>query len=115
MTELTAITRNTPAGPVITVNGDLDHYSAGTLRETIRDVTLQPGQLLVLDLQRLAFCDSSGISVFVAAHRQVLAAQARMALVAVPAMIIRTLGIVGLDQVLDIHPDLDHAVRSSSA
>ncbi|MGW7267482.1 STAS domain-containing protein [Streptomyces sp. NPDC054842] len=115
MTELTTTIRNTPTGPVITVGGELDHYSAGQLRETIRGLTLRPGQLLALDLHRLTFCDSSGISVFVAAHRQVLAAQGRMALVAVPAMITRTLGIVGLDQVLDVHPDLEQAVRSRSA
>ncbi|MFF8830920.1 STAS domain-containing protein [Streptomyces sp. NPDC015131] len=109
MTDLTTRTRTTPAGPVVEIHGDLDHHTAGHLRAALREVPLAPGQLLVLDLRGLTFCDSSGISVLIAAHRQAGAAQARMALEHVPEAVTRTLGIVGLDQLFDIRPALPPA------
>jgi hypothetical protein len=59
--ELIVHTRITPAGPVIELAGHLDHHSAPQIRALLSALALQPGQLLIVDLARLAFCDSSGI------------------------------------------------------
>ncbi|GAA2435882.1 STAS domain-containing protein [Streptomyces lavendulocolor] len=104
MPHLTTSTGTTPTGPVVTVAGDLDHQSAARLRDALRDVPLRPGETLLLDLHGLTFCDSSGISVFIAAHRQAETAQARMALQQVPDTVARVLTVVGLDQVFEIRP-----------
>jgi anti-anti-sigma factor len=101
---LTTSTGTTPTGPVVTVAGDLDHQSAARLRDTLRDIPLRPGETLLLDLHGLTFCDSSGISVFIAAHRQAETAQARMVLQRVPGTVARVLTVVGLDQVFEIRP-----------
>ncbi|MFE0893457.1 STAS domain-containing protein [Streptomyces rochei] len=59
----------------------------------------------------LEFCDSSGITAMIAAHNHALPAQADVALAAVPGHILRVLRLVGLDQILALHPDGEAATQ----
>lgn len=77
-TDLTLRTRITTAGPVLELAGELDHHTAPEVRDALPGLDLRPGQQLVLDL---AFCDSSGITVLIAARNH--------ALVAVPERVAR--------------------------
>jgi anti-sigma B factor antagonist len=92
-------------GPVLEVSGDLDHASAPELRERVTALALRPGLRLVLDLADMEFCDSSGLSALLAARSHAHAAQADLALAAVPPNTLRVMRIVGLDQVFTLHPD----------
>ncbi|GLF92990.1 STAS domain-containing protein [Streptomyces yaizuensis] len=96
---LTVRTRATPAGPVLELTGDLDHRTAPRVRALLPGLALAPGQQLVIDLARLAFCDSSGISVLIAARNHALTAGAAVVLAAVPDRVSRFFRIVGLEQV----------------
>ncbi|MFJ3883774.1 STAS domain-containing protein [Streptomyces rubrogriseus] len=78
--------------------GDLDYTTTHHLRERLTAVTLQLGRRLVPDLAQPGFCDSSGITVPIAAHNQAIAARATLVLAAVPDNTPRILRIVGLDQ-----------------
>lgn len=104
MTPLKITTRNSPTGLVLQVIGALDYTTAPDLRDVLATLTLEPGRLLVLDLARMEFCDSSGISALIAARNHVQAAQADIALAAVPAHTLRVLRIIGLDQVFRLLP-----------
>ncbi|GGP91873.1 STAS domain-containing protein [Streptomyces melanogenes] len=99
MTELTVRTRTTPAGPVIELAGELDHASAPDVRALLPGLALGAGQQLVIDLSGITVCDSSGITVLLAARNHALAARAGIALAAVPARVSRIIHIVGLDRV----------------
>ncbi|MER5427565.1 STAS domain-containing protein [Streptomyces sp. NPDC002588] len=101
---LTLHTRATPAGVVIELVGDLDHDTVGDFRAALPGLGLRAGQQLVLDLGGLTFCDSSGITVLIAARNHALAADAGIALAAVPDRVSRVFRIVGLDQVFPTHP-----------
>ncbi|GAA1933434.1 STAS domain-containing protein [Streptomyces durmitorensis] len=68
MTPLTITSRDAATGPVLEITGDLDYTTELELRQALHKLTLDAGQLLVLDLSGLEFCDSSGISVFLAAR-----------------------------------------------
>lgn len=68
----------------------------------------------VLDLARLDFCDSSGITVLLAARNLATDQGADIALAAVPANTARILHIVGLDRVFTIHPDAATATAPPS-
>ncbi|WP_329200964.1 MULTISPECIES: STAS domain-containing protein [unclassified Streptomyces] len=103
MSPLTITVRDADTGPVLRVTGDLDFDTAPQLRQAVDALALAPGDLLVLDLGGLEFCDSSGISALITAHNRTSAAEAAMALAAVPDNITRVLGIVGLDQVFARH------------
>lgn len=101
---LTLQTHTTPRGAVIELMGELDHRTAPEVRAALPGVDLRPGQQLVLDLGGLTFCDSSGITVLIAARNHALAAGAFIALTAVPDRVGRIFRIVGLEQVFPTHP-----------
>jgi anti-anti-sigma factor len=102
--ELTVRTRTTQAGPVVELIGALDHHSAPEVRILLPRLALSPGQQLVIDLDRLTFCDSTGITVLIAARNRALAADASVVLAAVPDGVHRTFRMVGLEQVFSIQP-----------
>ncbi|MFD7541720.1 STAS domain-containing protein [Streptomyces sp. NPDC059819] len=97
-------TRTTTAGPVIELAGELDHHTAPEVRDTLPGLDLRPGQQLVIDLTGITFCDSSGITVLIAARNHALACSASVALAAVPERVARIFRIVGLEQVFPTHP-----------
>ncbi|MFE5190601.1 STAS domain-containing protein [Streptomyces sp. NPDC056628] len=102
--------RDAVNGPVLEIAGDLDYVSAGELRELLPTITVRPGQRLVVDLGALEFCDSSGITALIAAHHHAQSSGGELVLTAVPANTLRILSIVGLDQILTIHPDSETAI-----
>ncbi|MFF3202899.1 STAS domain-containing protein [Streptomyces sp. NPDC002962] len=112
MSPLKITTRDTATGPVLAILGDLDYAHSAELRDLLTTLALRPGQLLVLDLAGMDFCDSSGITALIAAHHHAQAAHADIALAAVPANTLRILRIVGLDQIFPLHPDSESAARN---
>ncbi|MGW3357516.1 STAS domain-containing protein [Streptomyces bungoensis] len=112
MSPLTITTRDASTGPVLEIAGELDYANADELRERLTTLALRPGQRLVLDLSGMEFCDSSGITALINARNHAHAAQADIALAAVPAHTLRVLRIVGLDQIFAVYPDRDSAIRS---
>ncbi|MEU3856563.1 STAS domain-containing protein [Streptomyces sp. NPDC028722] len=104
MSPLKITIRDAATGPVLEISGDLDYGTATELRELLPTLTLPAGRRLVLDLAGMTFCDSSGITALIAAHNHALAADADLALAAVPAHTLRILRIVGLDQVFPLLP-----------
>ncbi|MEU3062864.1 STAS domain-containing protein [Streptomyces subrutilus] len=115
MSPLTITSRDAATGPVLEITGDLDHATAPELRRAVDNLTLTAGQLLVLDLAGLDYCDSSGITTLLAARNLSIDQHAAIALAAVPDNTARILRIVGLDRVFTIHPDTSTATAASSA
>ncbi|MFE1228743.1 STAS domain-containing protein [Streptomyces sp. NPDC058745] len=101
--QLTLRIRTTATGAVMELAGDLDHHTAPEVRDALPQIDLRRGQQLVLDLGAITFCDSSGITVLIAARNHALAAGAAIALAAVPERVTRIFRIVGLDQVFPSH------------
>ncbi|MFB8027241.1 MULTISPECIES: STAS domain-containing protein [unclassified Streptomyces] len=106
---LTVHTRTTTAGAVIELIGELDHHTAPEAHAALLGTDLHRGQQLVLDLTGLTFCDSSGITVMIAARNHVLASHATVVLAAVPDRVSRVLRVIGLDQVFPVHPTVEAA------
>ncbi|MFJ4437307.1 STAS domain-containing protein [Streptomyces sp. NPDC088923] len=101
---LTLRTRTTAAGMVMQLAGELDHHTAPKVRDALPGLALRPGQQLVIDLEGITFCDSSGITALIAARNHALNADAAIALAALPERLARILRMVGLDQVFPTHP-----------
>ncbi|MFE2923935.1 STAS domain-containing protein [Streptomyces goshikiensis] len=109
MSPLNLAVRDAPTGPVVEVTGELDYDTSADLRDLLATLPLKPGQRLVLDLARMEFCDSSGISTLIVARNHAQSAGADVALAAVPASTLRVLRVVGLDQIFPLHPDAESA------
>ncbi|MEJ2855736.1 STAS domain-containing protein [Saccharothrix sp. CCNWLW140] len=74
------------------------------MRKTVAALLLRPGQRLVLNLAALAFCDSSGLTALLAARNHAHAAQAEIALSAVPDRTLRMIRLIGLEQLFPLQP-----------
>lgn len=104
MRELAIATHTDGARHVIALAGELDFRTASQVHTAVQTLALGPDRGLVIDLRKLTFCDSSGITAMLVAQRLATAAGAPMALAAVPGRVARTLKLAGLDQVFTIHP-----------
>ncbi|MDT9682459.1 STAS domain-containing protein [Streptomyces sp. TRM76323] len=107
MSPLNITHRDTATGPVLHVAGELDYAQSTALRRQVEQLPLERGQCLVIDLSGLEFCDSTGITALLVARQHAQAADADIALAAVPPNLMRVLAIVGLDQVFTIRPAAD--------
>ncbi|MCY0929064.1 STAS domain-containing protein [Streptomyces sp. H27-H1] len=112
MTQLSVHTRTLPCGPVIEMAGELDHHSAPQVSEILRGLTIDAGQQLLVDLGGLTFCDSSGITVLIAARNHAVAAHAAIVLIAVPDRVRRIFHIVGLEQVFPAYSTVEDAEKA---
>ncbi len=110
MNPLDLTTSPTERGCVVAMIGELDFHTSPLAHQALRDLSLLPGQQLVLDLGGLTFCDSSGLTVLVAAHNRTQSLQASLALAAVSDNLARILRIVGLDQILTVYETAEAAV-----
>lgn len=100
---------------VVAVNGALDYHSAS-------DLGLELGELLgvasshamvLLDLRGLDFCDSSGLAVFVDAHKRAESVGGYFALVGVSDKLYKRLVITGLIGMLSIYDTVSAALAQS--
>jgi anti-sigma B factor antagonist len=86
--------------PVIVLSGELDIASAGSLEQTVGEVTAEGIERLVFDLSDLRFMDSAGIAVLVGAAKKV----DRVNLRAPSPIVRRVLELTGLADVLPVEP-----------
>ena len=89
-------------GVRLNVSGDVDQATAGHLLETIRSVTPDPMQELVVDLAAVTFMDSRGLAALMEAHRHLDARQVRLSLTHVSSVVASLLQTSGLEGYLNV-------------
>lgn len=96
---------------VVTLAGEIDHHTGDTLRQAL-DVSDAPRPRVVVDLHQVTFMDSSGINIFIAAHRTLGEADGWLRLAAPRESVMRTLNIVGVDTFIDCRETLRQALSN---
>ena len=104
------IDRPEPGVVVLRAKGDLDAYTAPGLRAQLHEATAGEADLVVVDLARVTFIDSAGLGALVGAHRRMREAEGELRIVRPPALVARAFELTGLDEVLDLRDDRDHAL-----
>jgi anti-anti-sigma factor len=91
---------------VVVLRGELDVATAPDLEAALRE-RLDAGQDVVVDLRELAFMDSTGLRVLVAAHARVEGGGPSFLIVPPPpgAPVAKILAITGVASVLDLIDD----------
>ncbi|SEQ97107.1 anti-anti-sigma factor [Actinokineospora terrae] len=89
------------AAVVVSVVGQLDF---GTTPELLRVAApvVDSGRAVVLDLGRLSFCDSSGLSALVRLHKAAVAAEGTLTLAALRPQVGATITATALDRLFSI-------------
>ncbi|MET9481529.1 STAS domain-containing protein [Streptomyces sp. NPDC006638] len=113
---LTATRRPHPAGAtVLAVTGELDHHTARELSHVVDEAPFTSDAPVIIDLTDLTYCDSTGLTVLVAAYNRAQQAGTPLVLVGLNADLTRVFRIVGLDQLFSFQPTLDDAVAALRA
>ena len=95
---------------VVTLPAEIDIANAGQVGEQLSSAIAQGAGIVIADMTGTRFCDSSGISMLVQAHRQAAANQAELRLVVLATAVLRALKLVRMDFLLPIYPSLDAAL-----
>jgi anti-sigma B factor antagonist len=104
------VDRPEPGVVLLHAKGDLDAYTAPGLRSQLHDATEGDAQLVVVDLADVTFIDSAGLGALVGAHRRMREAGGRLRIVRPPPLVARAFELTGLDEVLDLRDDREHAL-----
>jgi anti-sigma B factor antagonist len=95
------------------VTGELDIAEAAVTGDAIAEAIPSSARALVVDFSRLAFIDSSGISMLFQLVRHVSARRQLLRVVAIPGeAVARVLEIVEFESAAPVHASLDEAIAS---
>lgn len=94
---------------ILLVQGELDLMTAESLYQRAEDAIERQARLLLLDLVRLSFCDSRGLSAFVRVANKADEVGCRYALIAPRPLVAKVLRITGLDKRLPVFPTIAEA------
>ena len=101
--------------PVLVVDGDLDLATAPQLANVALALVESGAPDVIVDAEKLAFCDSSGLTVFVQISNSLQATQGRLAIAGPTPIVRRVLELSGLVEsfvVVDSVPEAITALDS---
>jgi anti-sigma B factor antagonist len=99
---------------VVTMPAEIDVTNADRIGGELSAAIASGAGIVVADMTGTRFCNSSGISMLVLAHRQAAANGAELRLVVLSAAVLRALKLVRMDCLLPIYPSLDAALTSEA-
>jgi anti-sigma B factor antagonist len=108
--ELTVSSRREGEHTVISVRGEIDVYTAPSLRERLNELVTSGHYDLVVDLVEVDFLDSTGLGVLVGGLKRVRSHGGTLRLVCTQERILKVLRITGLTKVFPIHATLAEAL-----
>lgn len=88
---------------LILLSGEVDVYSAPKLREVIRDLVDEGKYNIVVDLEKVAFLDSTGLGVLVGGLKRVKPHEGELGIICNQEKILRIFRITGLTKVFPIY------------
>ena len=91
---------------VVTLPVEIDVTNADPIREELLAVLNQGAVLLVADMSKTVFCDSSGVSALVRVFRHAATSGAAIRLVVSTPAVQRVLSITGVDRLMDVYPSV---------
>jgi anti-sigma B factor antagonist len=110
---LTVTDHDLPDGTVVlTAVGEVDRDSGQELREVADRAFRRGRRRVVLDLAKVTFCDSSGLSLFIDLHRRADADGGWLRMAGLPAELRSMLRVTHLDQLFAVYDTVEAATRS---
>jgi stage II sporulation protein AA (anti-sigma F factor antagonist) len=95
---------------VVSASGEIDLSTVPALETALLEAQSAALATLIVDLDRVTFLDSSGISALVAAHKRANAAGTGLRIISSARAVRRPLELVGLDAVLKLFDSYDAAL-----
>ncbi|MBQ0140667.1 MAG: STAS domain-containing protein [Kurthia sp.] len=87
------------------MTGEVDAFTAPSLKEQLLGVDVQEGTLVELNLSEVSYMDSTGLGVIVAFYKNVTANKGKLVLVGLSQRLQRLFDITGLSGVIHIEKE----------
>ena len=100
--------------PVVAAPEEIDITNAPELRSALLEAAADRPGMLVADLTRTRFCDSSGLHAMLAAHKRAQAEGGELLLVMPNAAVLRVFAVTGLDRMIPNFTSLGDALAHTS-
>ena len=97
---------------VVAVKGEVDLYTAPSLKERVADLVSAGRSRIAVDLAGVEFMDSTGLGVLIGGLKRCKEAGGSLTLVAPREPVLKILAITGLDKVFAIHDNVEQASSS---
>jgi len=95
---------------VIAIPEDIDIANSEGIGEVLHAALADGAAVVVADLTRTRYCDTSGARMLLMAAKQAAAAQAELRVALPEGNVLRTLRLLGLDHLLRIYPTVTEAL-----
>jgi len=103
------------AAHVVTLRGEIDAFTAPSLRDDLRHLVEDTGALtVVVDLAAVTFLDSSALGALVGGVRRRRERGGQLLIVQPRTAASRIFELTGLDAVLDLYPDREAALSATT-
>jgi len=99
---------------VVEPQGQVDSLTAGDLDTTLTQIIGQGSTVIVVDLAEVTYVSSRGLKALVSAWRQTHDLGGKFAICSVAPRVQSIVETIGFDQIFDIYPTLDDALRGMS-
>ena len=103
--ELKVTTRSQGDHTVVSVAGEIDLYTAPRLQSELMTALSRSPVRLIVDMSGVEFCDSTGINVLLAAHRQARERGGELQLAGPGSATRKVLQVTGLETVFTVLDD----------
>lgn len=107
--ELKMATRSVGEWAILDVEGEVDIYTAPSLRDQVSGLVDEGRSKIVVNLLGVGFMDSSGLGALVAALKRVKERDGDLRVVCDEGPVRRVLSITGLQQVFSVFPTVEAA------
>lgn len=111
--ELDVVLESIGGFSLIGLSGEVDVYSAPKLRETIKDLVDDGKYNIVVDLEKVAFLDSTGLGVLVGGLKRVKHHNGELGIICGQEKILRIFRITGLTKVFPIYRSRDELLAQA--
>jgi anti-sigma B factor antagonist len=97
---------------VVTVEGEIDIYTAPRLRELLIELAAKGSYQIIVNLDKVGFLDSTGLGVLVGGLKRVRPHDGSLDLVCTQERILKIFRITGLTKVFGIYHSVDQAIAA---
>jgi anti-anti-sigma factor len=98
---------------VVSLPTEIDVTNSSQVHEDLLAVVNRGADVMIADLSRTRFCDSSGITALVRAFRRATSGGTKMRLAVNGSAVERVLTLTGIDRLIETYPTVADALGSS--